>query len=302
MRSLFLLALCLAASNRVGPGRTPYSQDQSRPTYEAQWIEGSVRIDGVLSDPGWTKATWSRDFVDIRGAAHPPPHLRTRVKLLWDSTYLYVGADIEEPDIWGTLNDHDAIIYRDDDFELFIDPNGDGEEYYEIEINALGTILDLFLPKPYGRGGSAILEWDAPRLLSAIHLRGTLNDPSDRDRGWSAELAIPWSDLHPPQSWDPDSARSPGAPVGRHTPGTPPTPGSEWRVNFSRVDWPLEVIPGEEGGGRVYRKAPAPAPSGGARHPEENWVWSPQGAINMHLPEKWGVVRFLGPSPQGRDR
>jgi hypothetical protein len=26
--------------------------------------------------------------------------------------------------------------------------------------------------------------------------------------------------------------------------------------------------------------------------PEFNWVWSPQGLINMHYPEMWGLVQF----------
>ncbi len=54
-----------------------------------------------------------------------------------------------EPAIWGKLTKRDAIIYKDNDFEVFIDPDGDGLNYYELEINALGTIMDLFLKKPY---------------------------------------------------------------------------------------------------------------------------------------------------------
>jgi hypothetical protein len=27
---------------------------------------------------------------------------------------------------------------------------------------------------------------------------------------------------------------------------------------------------------------------------EDNWVWSPQGLINMHVPERWGWVEFAG--------
>jgi hypothetical protein len=58
----------------------------------------------------------------------------------------------------------------------------------------------------------------------------------------------------------------------------PPKEGDEWRVNFSRVQWRLDVVDGK------YRKM--------AGTKEDNWVWSPQGVINMHVPEKWGVVRF----------
>jgi hypothetical protein len=287
MRPLGLLGQCLVI---LGMAMPLPAQELQGSSYDVPWREGRLEIDGRLSDPAWARAAWSAPFMDIRGPEYPTPSLATRVRLLWDSTYLYIGADIQEPHIWGTLHARDAIIYRDDDFEVFLDPDGDGEAYYEIEINALGTVLDLFLPKPYGRGGRAILEWDAPNLLSAVHLRGTLNDPVDLDTGWTVELAIPWADLRPPHS--------PVADAPNDIIGAPPIPGSVWRVNFSRVDWPLEIVPREDGG-KTYKKLSAPSQR--TRHPEENWVWAPQGVINMHLPEKWGFLSFLGPEREGRD-
>ena len=106
---------------------------------------------------------------------------------------------------------------------------------------------------------------------------GTLNDPSDEDRGWSVEMAIPWGDLVPPSTEDPK--------LSVDKSGGPPKPGESWRVNFSRVDWPLEIVEGS------YQKAVVQTRE--SRHPEDNWSWSPQGTINMHIPEMWGVVRFV---------
>ena len=74
--------------------------------------------------------------------------------MLWDDTYLYVGALLEEPHVWATLTQHDSVIFHDNDFEVFIDPDGDNHEYCEIEINALNTEWDLFLNKPYRDGWS----------------------------------------------------------------------------------------------------------------------------------------------------
>lgn len=252
-----------------------------RRSYDAVRTPDAPVIDGSLDEDAWTRASWSRGFVDIVGAQGPVPRHRTRMKLLWDERHLYVAAELEEPDLWATLTEHDAIVWRDDDFEVFVDPDGDGLSYYEIEINALGTILDLYLARPYDEGGKAELDWNVEGLVSAVRLDGTLNDPDDRDRGWRVEMAVPWVALVPS-----DRGGEEGPVDAEPTsPPAPPSPGDEWRMNFSRVDWPLDVVEG------AYRKAREPGPDD--PHPEENWVWSPQGEVNMHIPERWGVVRFV---------
>jgi predicted metalloprotease with PDZ domain len=220
-----------------------------------------IKIDGRLDDQSWGSAPWTDEFVDILGAAGPAPRFVTRAKLMWDDTYLYVGAQLDEPHVWGTLTKHDSTIFYDNDFEVFIDPDGDTHEYCEIEINALNTEWDLFLKKPYRDGGPAINEWEIPGLKTAVHISGTINDPSDTDRFWSVELAIPWKSLAE------NAHRS-----------VPPQDGDQWRINFSRVEWPHETANGK------YRK------TSNAR--EDNWVWSPQGIVDMHRPERWGYVQF----------
>ena len=224
-------------------------------------------IDGRLDDPAWEAAPWSARFVDILGDTVPAPPLDTRVKLLWDDGHLYVAAELQEPHVWGTLTERDATIYLDDDFEIFIDPDGDTHQYVEIEINALGAVWDLFLVKPYRDGGPAVSAWDIRHLKAAVTVDGTVNDPSDRDEGWTVELAIPWRPLLEVKA-------------GRR----PPQDGERWRINFSRVDWDVTIENGQ------YRKTVDP--STGRTRDEHNWVWSPQGAVNMHLPEMWGVVQF----------
>ena len=84
-------------------------------------------------------------FVDIEGDARPRPRFATRMKMLWDDEFFYIAADMQEPDIWGTLTTRDSVIFQDNDFEVFIDPDGDTHEYYELEINALKTAWDLLL-------------------------------------------------------------------------------------------------------------------------------------------------------------
>ena len=247
-------------------------------TYTAFRAPATPAIDGRLNDHAWSGAPWSADFVDIEGPTQPAPRFRTRAKIIWDDAHLYVAAELEEPHVWGTLTERDAVIYHDNDFEIFIDPDGDTHEYYELEINALGTVWDLFLVRPYRDGGPALDAWDVRGLEAAVWVDGSLNDPRDRDGGWDVEIAVPWAMLD-------DAAHRP----------VPPAPGDRWRMNFSRVQWRHTVE-----GGR-YAKVTKPRP-GRDGHVEDNWVWSPQGLINMHYPEMWGIVEFSGrtQAPEGR--
>lgn len=186
--------------------------------------------------------------------------------MLWDHQFLYISAELAEPHVWATLTSHDSVVYHDNDFEVFIDPEGDERDYIEIEINAFNTVFDLLLKNTYKKGGPAIHNWNVKNLRSAVYVNGTLNDPTDVDRGWSVELAIPWSNFNI------STQRS-----------APPEPNDVWRMNFSRVQWKYVVRSGR------YQKLP--------NTPEENSVWSPQGEINMHIPHRWGYVLFVDTNP-----
>ena len=219
-----------------------------------------IVVDGHLDDAAWRQAAWTEDFVDIEGAAKPKPRLRTRAKMLWDDRYFYIAAELREPHVWAGVTDRDAVIFQDPDFEVFIDPDGDGHQYYEFEMNARNTVWDLRLVKAYKDGGPALNEWDIAGLKTAVHVDGTLNDPRDVDRRWTLEIAMPWAALK-------EFSRQ----------ACPPRDRDRWRVDFSRVEWQITT----DG---IYRKVP--------KTPEDNWVWSPTGIVDMHRPERWGVVEF----------
>lgn len=251
--------------------------DFSPQSYICYRTNSPVIIDGKPDESVWDEVPWTDDFVDIQGPSKPKPRFRTRAKMLWDDHYFYVAAEMEEPDVWATLKKRDSIIFHDNDFEIFIDPDGDTHRYYELEINAYGTAWDLFLDRPYRDGGKAIFFWDIRGLKSGVYIDGTINRPGDRDRGWSVEMAFPW-DVLKECSVD----------------GKPPKPCDHWRVNFSRVEWKTEV--------KNERYVKVIDPETGKAIPEDNWVWSAQGLINMHYPEMWGYVQFSSLlAGQGKD-
>ncbi len=260
---LFAFTCSLPAEAQFANEKAP---EFSPKTYIVHKTDQPITIDGNLEKEVWQQAEWTDTFVDIQGYHMPAPRFETRAKMLWDDEYFYFAAKLEEPHIWATKTERDAVIFMDNNFEIFIDPTNDTHNYYELEVNAKGTFWDLMLTKPYRNGGSPIDAWDIKGLKIGIDIQGTLNDPSDIDNGWTVEVAIPWSVLT------------------EVTRGRIPEPGSQWRVNFSRVQWQTEVIDGE------YVKKTDPET--GQELPEDNWVWSPQGVIDMHLPEMWGFVQF----------
>jgi len=225
-----------------------------------------IIIDGKPNEQSWQLARWTEDFVDIEGNKKPKPALQTRVKMLWDTNFFYFYAELQEPHIWANLKQRDTVIFYDNDFEIFIDPDGDTHSYYEFEVNAFNTVWDLMLTRAYRDNGKAIDNWDINGMKTAIHIEGTLNDPSDKDQFWAIEVAMPWKVLE-------EAAFK----------GKKPKANDSWRVNFSRVQWDTQVRNGK------YEKVIL---NGNKRPVEHNWVWSPQRVVNMHEPEFWGQVLF----------
>lgn len=270
-------------------GRAPQEdsfpcKDERIPRYNARYITSAPTIDGKLSEDVWQQAPRSSRFVDLIHGT--PTHLVTRAAVLWDSSFLYVGYWLEEPDVKASLTKRDAPIYQDNDAELFI-AGRDG--YYEFEINAYGTIYEVlfFWKEAFERYGYSKLpefdathpqarpfngvgykthprgprigfwNWDFPGLKKAVHIDGTINDDRDRDRGWTVELALPWSGLE-------ILARGEGRAL-------PPADGDVWRMDFSRFN--------------TY-KAPEPATDSGG------WAWSSHGVWDSHVPECFTYVIF----------
>ena len=202
---LLVLAACGDAPPAEAPGpedADPSAEKSDFPRPSTPWGPGTyacarraspISMDGKLDDEAWKAAPQSALFRDIEGSSSPKPRFDTHVRMLWDDESLYIGAWMEEPHLQATFTKRDSYIFhQDNDFEVFVDPDGDTHDYYELEINALGTEWDLFLDKPYRDGGPAHDEFDFEGLETAVHLDGTLNDPSDEDRSWSLEIRIPW--------------------------------------------------------------------------------------------------------------
>ena len=269
----------------VGPDRL--SPWKAVPPYIAGRTDGAPIIDGRLDEPCWRSATRSPRFADLVHAT--PGQYDTRAAVLWDDDCLYVGYWVEEPHVEARHTRRDALIYEDNDVELFI---AGPDAYYELEINAFGTIYEVLFvwDDAYERAGLSHLpefsrdapgarpfdgvdfrhprgrrigfwNWDLPGLRWAVNVDGTLNDKSDVDRGWTVEIAVPWHSLTLLAKAD-----------GR---ALPPRDGDVWMMDFSRFN---------------THKAPPPALDSGG------WAWSPHGVWDSHVPERFTQVVFASSS------
>lgn len=206
-------------------------------------------IDGVLGDSAWAAAAIVDSFAfPWWEAGEKQP---TVARLTWDEEALYVAFEAEDRNVSAVQSQRDDPVSRDDCVEVFFAPDSaDVSLYFNFEFNALGTILD----RSPRRGRSSA--WNAAGVQVAITVRGTLNDSTDVDHGWIAEIAIPFADIAP------------------YAPHLPPALGDAWRLNLYRID---------DRSNRQYSL----------------WSDTRRPRPQFHAPERFGVVRFVGP-PEAR--
>jgi hypothetical protein len=179
---------------------------------------GPIEVDGVLSEAAWDRAERAGPFV--RSTDGKRAAAATEARLLWDDDALYVAFQCEDADVSTPFARDDQPLYTSNVVEIFLNPSGDLAHYVEIEVAPSNALFDASFT---GRRAGMDLAWSS-RARHAVHVDGTLNDPSDKDRGWTVELAIPFASL-------------PGAPRPRR--------GDQWRFNLYRLRQP----PGE---GQAY--------------------------------------------------
>lgn len=248
-------------------------------------------LDADLTKAPWRTVPRSPRFVDM--VTGDPGHFDTRSAALWDDQNLYVSFWIEEPFPEAHLTERDSLIFTGNDVELFIDG---GDCYYEFEINALGTVYEVFFiwKDAFGPGTRfdvpefdvfhrdavtfggdadrtlahfwrgthprglrwAFLDWDFPGLRSNVRVDGVLNERHIVSRGWSVQLALPWSGM----KW-----LANGRPL-------PPANGDLWRMFFGRFQKFVH-------GGVELQPHPA-------------WVWTKHGVYDTHQPDSWTTLKF----------
>jgi hypothetical protein len=157
---------------------------------ECRRATNRIRIDGIIDEVAWDNAQPLKHFVFWQKRK---PATATTARLLWDNNYLYFCAEMEDEDLFAIVKERNGMTWEDDVFELFFKPSAEKLAYYEFQVNPLNTQLELFLPSRGAGGYRRFAPLTKLGMESAVKLNGTLNNPDDRDRGWTVEGRIPWS-------------------------------------------------------------------------------------------------------------
>ena len=242
------------------------AQAQDLPTYTCPKTATPPQIDGNGDDTAWSQAPETALF-DVEDLDRQTQHSRrTQAKMLWDDDNLYFLFVMEDADVWSTFTNRDDQIWQEEEVEIFIDPDGDGLDYAEVEVNPLNVIFDLLLSRPWADSGRGFAQWN-PQFASAVQIDGTINDDSDTDKGWTVEVALPWAAL----ATDIRNVANGMA--------LPPQPGDQWRLNLYRFE-------------RLRQN--------GAVISAEASAFSTVGVEDFHRPDRFGFLSF-GAAPTAID-
>jgi hypothetical protein len=213
--SVVTLAGCAESELNQPAGKTSPETLAVTRQAECRWGVGPIKIDGKIDEPAWQKAQPLQDFVVFW--EHRKAKTATRARLLWDDQHLYFGADMDDSDLFADVKEFNGRTWENDVFELFFKPARDRLIYYEFQVNALNTRLELFMPSRGSGGYRRFAPTTKFGTESAVQLRGTLNEWQDKDTGWTVEGRIPWSAFE--------------------ASGGKPAPGARWHFALCRYDY-----------------------------------------------------------------
>jgi hypothetical protein len=230
------------------------SADRPLPRYSCGLARSAVGVDGQLEEEAWRAA----DAVVLRSVCDGtfPEHL-TIAMMCRDARNLYIAFRCEDQDIWSDFRRRDEHLWEGEVVEAFIGTGKDATRYFEFEVSPRNVVWDGRITNPGDRGAGIRMDsaWNCEGLRTAISVMGNVDDKNDRDRRWTAEMAIPFRSIS----------------VG----GAMPKTGESWRINLFRIEKD-----------RVGREPP---PNG-----LELSAWSPAflERPDFHVPSRFGFLDF----------
>jgi hypothetical protein len=219
-QTIILLLLCATAGcadreERAARTKRPRTVRSA----ECRWASRPIKINGRIDEVAWEEAEELKDFAVYWQKRKAKT--ATRARLLWNKSYFFFAAEMEDTDLYADVTEHNGITWESDVFEIFLKPSKKKLAYYEFQVNAANTQLELFLPSRGSGGYRRFARSTRLGMVSAVKLRGTLNKWEDTDKGWTVEGRIPWKAFKPT--------------------GGRPKPGAKWRFALCRYDYSKDL-------------------------------------------------------------
>ncbi|NQT15550.1 MAG: carbohydrate-binding family 9-like protein [Planctomycetes bacterium] len=208
--------LLFAIAGWGGPARAEPAVQESSPKVLRIRRTEDFPVNGRGDAAAWEKTAW--EPLRLRtDDGHP---YRTRVKMLYSQTGLYVLFDGEDRTVTATMKEDFLDLWNEDVFEFFLWPDERHPVYFEYEISPLGFELPILIPNLGGKYlGWRPWHYEGKRKTrKATTVMGGPKKSGAAVRGWKAEVFVPYDLLKP---------------LGN----VPPKPGTRWRANFYRVDY-----------------------------------------------------------------
>jgi hypothetical protein len=146
--------------------------------YPCQRTDDRIVIDGALNEQAWQEAVLVGRFTYYNKPE--PVAAQTSFRALYDAKRLYLGIQCDEPTIDRVSPVQHArdthAVFHGETIEIFIDPNHDHADYYQIAVSVAGSIYD---------SARTNASWSAD-VVARTRIE---------KEGWSLELSVPWTDL-----------------------------------------------------------------------------------------------------------
>src|SRR5436853_1277533 len=185
MTKTFLSLLLFLSLRSFSQDSETFKPDSVQKEIIATKINSSLRIDGVLNEMEWSKASISPRFTQIEPYQGSLPNFNTYVKVLYNKQYIYFGIfsqdSLGKKAIRATDFKRDFNFMAHDLVTLTFDGFNDKRNAMCFASNAYGVQRDyLSFDDVYYD-----VDWDG---LWRVRTTRT-------DSGWYAEVAIPWQTL-----------------------------------------------------------------------------------------------------------
>lgn len=252
------------------------------PSQIVAWKGAPKHMDGDVFEEAWERIPWSSSFQDIRGPVDAPAGEQpssgqtTRVKMMWDNTYVYAAFLMQYEDgdecVAKQQAKNKALFHTDSVYEIYVDPAGCGHGYKQLQMNANAAVWNLMLTQPYSEGGKELSArvgtpgerdyWDV--LDQDVYTRWTYGEIGVTPAQLQLEIRMPRVDMRKLAIVDNPAA------VGRF-----------WRVQFSRHEPKAHQAPA---GGSWWSLTPT-------------LLWNPgqkkyEGQVDLHAPDAFGYLLF----------